>query len=117
MGDHLSYIFPLPWDTEGNYRVGNVELYIETGWGPEAEAGAGGSRRTGLAPGTGTGTGIAAGRGKAALIKVGRKMTLLEVLGGGKVVVWDGLVRVNVLLKGKAAGWIEEVKKRKGVMS
>lgn len=51
---------------------------------------------------------------KAALIKVGRKMKLLEILGGAKVVVWDGLVRVNVLLKGKAAGWIEEVKKRKG---
>lgn len=54
-------------------------------------------------------------REKAALIKVGRKMPLLEILGQGKVVVWDGVVKVNVLLKGKATtDWIEEIKKRKG---
>lgn len=70
--------------------------------------------------GAGPGEGLRAaagpevGKGKAELIKVGRKMTLLEILGGGKVVVWDGVVRVNVLLKRKAAGWIEEVKMRKG---
>lgn len=90
LGEHLGYIFPLPWDAPGEYRAGNVELYMETGM--EAEVGV----------------------KKAALIKVGRKMTLLEILAGAQVVVWDGLVRVNVLLKGKSAGWIEEVKKRKG---
>lgn len=62
----------------------------------------------------GAGAEVETGKEKAALIKVGRKMPLLEILGGGRVVVWDGVVRVNVLLKGKAAGWIEEVKKRKG---
>lgn len=54
------------------------------------------------------------GKEKAALIKVGRKMPLLEILGRGRVVIWDGVVKVNVLLKGKATDWIEEVKKRKG---
>ncbi len=92
MAEHLKYIFPLPWDKASEYRLGNVELYMETGFGAEE-----GKEKE-----------------RARLIKVGRKMTILEILSGGKVVVWDGLVRVNVLLKGKAAGWIEEVKKRKG---
>ncbi len=48
------------------------------------------------------------------LIKVGRNMSLLGILGGRKVEVVDGVVRVNVLLKGKAGKWIEEVKARKG---
>jgi hypothetical protein len=48
------------------------------------------------------------------LIKVGRNMSLLGILGGGKVEIVDGVVRVNVLLKGKAGKWIEEVKARKG---
>lgn len=54
--------------------------------------------------------------GKAAggLVKVGLRVSLLEALGAGKVVVVDGVVRVNVLLKGKAGTWIEEVKARKG---
>lgn len=58
--------------------------------------------------------GTTTGKAKPALIKVGRKMPLLEIIGQGRVVVWDGVVTVNVLLKGKAADWIEEVKKRKG---
>ncbi|KAL7781635.1 HSP90 associated protein [Trichoderma afarasin] len=28
--DHLSYIFPLPWDNEGQYNVAGVTCYIET---------------------------------------------------------------------------------------
>jgi len=48
------------------------------------------------------------------LIKVGRNMSLLGILGGGKVEIVDGVVRANVLLKGKAGKWIEEVKARKG---
>ena len=48
------------------------------------------------------------------LIKVGRKMSLLKALEGGKVEVVDGLVRVNVVLKEGAGKWIEEVKVRKG---
>ncbi|KAF1979488.1 TPR-like protein [Bimuria novae-zelandiae CBS 107.79] len=48
------------------------------------------------------------------LIKMGKKMTLNKVLGSGKCEVVDGLVRINVLPQGKAAGWIEEFKKRRG---
>ncbi|KAJ4164646.1 hypothetical protein LMH87_006309 [Akanthomyces muscarius] len=28
--DHLDYIFPLPWDKDGVYRVPNVSCYVET---------------------------------------------------------------------------------------
>ncbi|KAH6643683.1 tetratricopeptide repeat protein 4 [Boeremia exigua] len=48
------------------------------------------------------------------LIKVGKKMALHKVLGSGKVVVSDGLVRISVVPKEKSAAWIEEFKKRKG---
>ncbi|KAF3045217.1 hypothetical protein E8E12_010804 [Didymella heteroderae] len=48
------------------------------------------------------------------LIKVGKKMALHKVLGSGKVVVSDGLVRISVVPKGKSAAWIEEFKKRRG---
>ncbi|KAF3010664.1 hypothetical protein E8E13_005207 [Curvularia kusanoi] len=48
------------------------------------------------------------------LIKVGKKMPLHKVLGSGKVVVSDGLVRISVLPKDKSAAWIEEFKKRRG---
>ena len=48
------------------------------------------------------------------LIKMGKKMTLGKVLGSGKCEVVDGLVRISVVPKTKAAGWIEEFKKRRG---
>jgi hypothetical protein len=48
------------------------------------------------------------------LIKVGKKMLLSKVLGSGKPEVVDGLVTISVVPKDKAAGWIEEFKKRKG---
>ena len=47
------------------------------------------------------------------LIKVGKKMTLLRVLTGGKVEVVDGLVKVNIVPASKAPKWIEEMKARK----
>lgn len=47
------------------------------------------------------------------LIKVGKKMALHKVLGSGKVVVSDGLVRISVVPKAKSAAWIEEFKKRR----
>lgn len=84
LAQHLKYIFPLPWDQAAEYRPTKVELYAETG-----KEGGG-------------------------LVKVGRNVQLLAWVGGGKVVLVDGVVRVNVLLKGKAAGWIEEVKARAG---
>ncbi|KAK6434014.1 HSP70/90 co-chaperone [Oleoguttula sp. CCFEE 5521] len=48
------------------------------------------------------------------LIKAGRKLTLLKLLGSGKVEVLDGLVKVNVVPKAKASIWIEEFKLRSG---
>lgn len=30
LDQHLDYIFPLPWDTKNEYRVENVEAYMET---------------------------------------------------------------------------------------
>lgn len=48
------------------------------------------------------------------LIKVGKKMSLGKVLGSGKPEVIDGLVSISVVPKDKAAGWIDEFKKRKG---
>lgn len=48
------------------------------------------------------------------LIKVGKKMLLGKVLGCGKVEILDGLVKINVVPKDKAASWIEEFKKRVG---
>lgn len=47
------------------------------------------------------------------LIKVGKNVTLLKVLSGGNVEVVDGVVRVFVLPKGRAEGWVEEFKMRK----
>jgi tetratricopeptide (TPR) repeat protein len=82
LGEHLEYIFPLPWDTQHEYTVENVEAYMETSAG--------------------------------GLIKVGKKMSLGKVLGSGKPEVVDGLVSISVVPKDKAAGWIEEFKKRKG---
>ena len=48
------------------------------------------------------------------LTKVGKKVSLLMVLGEGKVEVVDGLVRVWVVPKARVASWVEEMKKRMG---
>lgn len=80
IGEHLDYIFPLPWDDQGEYTPDGVEAYMET---------------------------VSGG-----LIKAGKKMRLGKILGSGKVEVVDGLVRINILPKEKAAGWVEEFKKR-----
>lgn len=52
--------------------------------------------------------------GSGGLIKVGKKVSLGKVLGSTGVEIVDGIVRINVLLKARAAGWIEEIKIRKG---
>ena len=82
LGEHLGYIFPLPWDEQHEYTPDNVEAYMETAAG--------------------------------GLIKVGKKMMFGKVLGSGKVEIVDGLVKINVLPKDRAAGWIEDFKKRIG---
>ncbi|KAI0457801.1 TPR-like protein [Xylaria acuta] len=81
LADHLSYVFPLPWDTEGAYTVAAVECYMET---------------------------VAGG-----LIKFGKKVPLLKILSGGRVEVVDEVVRIFVLPKAQAAGWVEEFKMKK----
>lgn len=52
--------------------------------------------------------------GSGGLIKVGKKVSLGKVLGSSDVEILDGIVRINVLLKARAAGWIEEMRFRKG---
>lgn len=47
------------------------------------------------------------------LVKAGKKLPLLKILGTGKVELVDGLLSVNVLPKGAAAAWIEEFKRRR----
>ncbi|KAJ9601915.1 HSP70/90 co-chaperone [Cladophialophora chaetospira] len=48
------------------------------------------------------------------LLKVGKKLTLLEALSNGKTEIVDGLVRIYVVPTSLASQWIEEVKKKKG---
>jgi hypothetical protein len=48
------------------------------------------------------------------LLKWGKKVPLLQVLSGGKVEVVDGMVRVNVLPRGRAGEWVEGVRRRRG---
>ena len=48
------------------------------------------------------------------LMKVGKKLTLLEALSNGKTEVLDGLVRIYVVPVSLAPQWIEEVKLKKG---
>lgn len=51
--------------------------------------------------------------GSGGLVKVGQSVTLGKVLGSGGVEVVDGIVRINLLPKSRAKGWIEEMKARK----
>lgn len=48
------------------------------------------------------------------LMKVGKKMKLLDVLSNGKVEIVDGLVRTYVVPRARASQWIEEVKSQSG---
>ncbi|SMR55920.1 unnamed protein product [Zymoseptoria tritici ST99CH_3D1] len=48
------------------------------------------------------------------LIKAGKKLEIVKLLGSGKVEVVDGLVRVFVVPSKRAKEWIEEFKKRRG---
>ncbi|EME42587.1 hypothetical protein DOTSEDRAFT_73430 [Dothistroma septosporum NZE10] len=83
LADHLEYILPLPWDSEGQYgQAEDVECYMETAQG--------------------------------GLIKAGKKLSLVKVLGSGKVEVVDGLIRVFVVPERRAGEWIEQFKLRRG---
>jgi hypothetical protein len=78
---HLSYVFPLPWDQAKEYTVSKVECYIET---------------------------VSGG-----LLKMGKKVSLLKVLGTGNVEAVDDVVRIFVLPKSKAEDWVKEFKMKK----
>lgn len=47
------------------------------------------------------------------MIKLGKKIPLLEILASDKVEVLDGLVRIHVVPRSSAPAWIEEVKKKR----
>ncbi|KAF4456966.1 hypothetical protein F53441_981 [Fusarium austroafricanum] len=79
--DHLSYIFPLPWDKEGTYTTAGVEAFVETTSG--------------------------------GLLKMGKRVPLLKVLGTGKVEVVDEVVRIFVVPKDKAEAWTKEHKTKR----
>lgn len=79
--DHLSYIFPLPWDKEGVYTTAGVEAFVETAQG--------------------------------GLLKMGKRVPLLKVLGTGKVEVVDEVVRIFVVPKDKAEAWTKEHKAKR----
>ena len=84
LGDHLSYVLPPPWDQKGEYAVDVAATECYV------ETASGG------------------------LMKAGKKLSLLKLLGSGKVEVVDGLVSVNVVPKARAQAWIATWKVRKG---
>lgn len=47
------------------------------------------------------------------MVKVGKKVRLLDMLSNGKVEVLDGIVRVFVVPKGKVKEWVEDMKARR----
>jgi hypothetical protein len=47
------------------------------------------------------------------LVKVGKNVSVGKVLGSGKVEVVDEVVKILVVPRGKAAGWVEEFKEEK----
>lgn len=48
------------------------------------------------------------------LIKAGKKLSMIKLLSSGKVEVVDGLVKVQVLPRNKAAQWMEDFETRRG---
>ena len=48
------------------------------------------------------------------MVKIGKKLSLLEALTSGRTEVVDGMVRIFVLPRTLAATWIEQVKQKKG---
>lgn len=78
---HFGYVFPLPWDREGEYSANGVECFMETVTG--------------------------------GLVRVGKKVPLLKVLSMDNVEVVDGVVKIYMVPKAKAEGWVQEFKKAK----
>lgn len=87
---HLEYLLPPPWDHTRDYGVKVTACYVEKAW------------ENGECKG---------------LLKVGKSVPLKKVLSDGKVDVVDGLLRVYIVPKGKAAAWVEDWKMRNGKTS
>ncbi|KAI1635435.1 TPR-like protein [Biscogniauxia mediterranea] len=88
LADHLAYVLPPPWDGGGSYAdAAAVECFVETV----------GKKEDG-APG---------------LLKVGKKVPLLQILASGTVEVVDDLVTFYILPKAKAAAWAQEFKMKR----
>ncbi|KAL8735730.1 MAG: hypothetical protein Q9181_002713, partial [Wetmoreana brouardii] len=51
---------------------------------------------------------------KGGMMKVGRKVRVLDVVAGGKCEVVDGVVRVFVVPSARVSGWVEEMKRLRG---
>lgn len=81
--DHLGYILPPPWDGHGG------EYGAAEGVDCYVETVEGG------------------------LLKMGKRVSLLKVLGTGRVEVVDGVVRVFVVPRGRAEGWVREHKAKR----
>ena len=80
--EHMAYMLPLPWDVEQEYKLENLDCYVET---------------------------ITAG-----LNKVGKLVGFGRLLAAGNVEFVDGMIKLYIVPKTRAAGWIEEFKKRRG---
>lgn len=90
LGSHLAYVLEeggLPWDVEGEFSGG----------------GKGGDKVECFMETVDGG-----------LVKVGKKMKLGKVLGGGKVDVRDGICSVYVVPRGRVEEWVGEFKRRRG---
>lgn len=83
---HFGYVFPLPWDFDNVYSTANVECYMETILG--------------------------------GLFKIGKKLPLLKLLnmGGSNFEIVDDLLKIFVVPKDLAPGWIKEYKEKKALM-
>ncbi|KAG6100637.1 hypothetical protein E4U30_004305 [Claviceps sp. LM220 group G6] len=79
--EHLSYVFPMPWDKQREYTIGNVSCFMETKDG--------------------------------GMLKLGRRVPLLEVLGTGKIEVEDEHLRIFVVPHNKADAWVARYKKER----
>ncbi|KAG5993768.1 hypothetical protein E4U52_001685 [Claviceps spartinae] len=79
--EHLSYVFPMPWDKQREYTIGNVSCFMETKDG--------------------------------GMLKLGRRVPLLEVLGTGKIEVEDEHLRIFVVPHNKADAWVTRYKKER----
>ncbi|KAL8663163.1 MAG: hypothetical protein Q9202_004095 [Teloschistes flavicans] len=121
-GEVLETVLPVEWDVAGEYL-----LLSGGGGGGGVEGGGGGGAGGGKGKGDrGKGDREAeGGKGKGVecfletregggMMKVGRKVTLLDVLKGGKVEVVDQVVTVFVVPRARVSGWVEEMKARHG---